>query len=221
MCGVRVALDARERPIHCQREKLAIIDGEAAFVCGIDLTTLGGDRYDTPEHPVRSGLDWHDVATRLLGPAVADVAAHAAMRWHSVTGEWLAPAAEDSAPAPTPVRPPACVRGTGRRRGRRAGGAHRCARSSTTRPTAGRPSSSRTYLRAVSSARHLVYLDRRFQWAPEIVGVLAAKLRQPPVGEFGVVVLLPSRAGMARRTRAAPRGSTTPTAREGDSWRRR
>src|SRR5439155_3069978 len=44
--GTRIvcALDDRERPMHCHHEKLVIVDGRIAFVGGIDLTTLGGDR---------------------------------------------------------------------------------------------------------------------------------------------------------------------------------
>ena len=71
---IKAALDANERPMHCHHEKLVVIDDEVAFVGGIDLTDLGGDRYDTPEHPARGRLGWHDVASRLRGPAVADVA---------------------------------------------------------------------------------------------------------------------------------------------------
>ena len=37
---IRVALDARERPMHCHHEKLVIVDGEVAFVGGIDLTVV-------------------------------------------------------------------------------------------------------------------------------------------------------------------------------------
>ena len=37
---------------------------------------LGGDRWDTNAHPARGRLGWHDAASRLRGPAVADVAAH-------------------------------------------------------------------------------------------------------------------------------------------------
>ena len=70
--GVRSTRD--ERPLHCHHEKLVVVDDEVAFVGGIDLTDLGGDRYDTPEHPARGRLGWHDVGTRLRGPAVADVA---------------------------------------------------------------------------------------------------------------------------------------------------
>jgi hypothetical protein len=42
---VQVALDSHERPMHRHHEKLVIVDGEVAFVGGIDLTSLGGDRF--------------------------------------------------------------------------------------------------------------------------------------------------------------------------------
>ena len=70
---IHVALDARERPLHCHHEKLVIVDGSVAFVGGIDLTTYAGDRLDSSDHPARGSLGWHDAATRITGPAVADV----------------------------------------------------------------------------------------------------------------------------------------------------
>ena len=39
-----------------------------------------------------------------------------------------------------------------------------------------------------------MYLESQFLWAPEVVDVLAAKLRDPPHDDFRVVVVLPSRA---------------------------
>ena len=97
---IKTALDSNERPMHCHHEKLVVIDDEVAFVGGIDLTDLGGDRYDTPEHPARGRMGWHDVASRLRGPAVADVARHIAQRWQAVTGEHLeAQPADGRAPA--------------------------------------------------------------------------------------------------------------------------
>ena len=68
--------DPREHPFHCHHEKTIMIDGELAFVGGIDLTDAAGDRYDTQAHHARRRLGWHDVATRLRGPAVADVDDH-------------------------------------------------------------------------------------------------------------------------------------------------
>jgi phosphatidylserine/phosphatidylglycerophosphate/cardiolipin synthase-like enzyme len=86
---VKVALDSKERPLHCHHEKLVVIDDQAAFIGGIDLTDLRGDRYDTAAHPARGRMGWHDVASRIHGPAVSDVSRHLAQRWQAVTGEQL------------------------------------------------------------------------------------------------------------------------------------
>ena len=45
--------DPREHPFHCHHEKTIVVDGQLAFVGGIDLTDLGGDRFDTSGHPAR------------------------------------------------------------------------------------------------------------------------------------------------------------------------
>ena len=42
--GVHVALDAKERPLHCHHEKLVVVDDRVASVGGIDLTSFNGDR---------------------------------------------------------------------------------------------------------------------------------------------------------------------------------
>ena len=54
--------------MHCHHEKLVVVDGEVAFVGGIDLTSLGGDRLDASDHPTRGSLGWHDAAARMRGP---------------------------------------------------------------------------------------------------------------------------------------------------------
>ena len=84
--------------MHCHHEKLVIVDGEAAFVGGIDLTTYAGDRLRL-ERAIRArgSIGWHDAAARIRGPAVADVADHFRLRWEEVTGERL--------PAPPPPAP--------------------------------------------------------------------------------------------------------------------
>src|SRR5262249_7590115 len=64
--------DPREHPFHCHHEKTIVIDGELAFVGGIDLTDSSGDRYDAQAHVAQRRIGWHDAATRLRGPAVAD-----------------------------------------------------------------------------------------------------------------------------------------------------
>jgi phosphatidylserine/phosphatidylglycerophosphate/cardiolipin synthase-like enzyme len=176
--GTRIAcaLDDRERPLHCHHEKLVIVDGGVAFVGGIDLTALGGDRFDAPSHPPRGRLGWHDAAARIDGPAVADVADHFALRWEEVVGEDLA--REDGSKHADGLKaqvvrtvPERVYRGLPR-------GDFRILES---------------YLRALRSAERLVYVESQFLWSPELVSVLADKLRDPPADEFRLVVLLPAR----------------------------
>jgi phosphatidylserine/phosphatidylglycerophosphate/cardiolipin synthase-like enzyme len=174
--GTRIecALDSRERPMHCHHEKLVIVDGRLAFVGGIDLTTLGGDRLDTSAHPARGRLGWHDAAARVVGPAAADVADHFALRWAEVTGESLErrPAEEASGVELQVVRtvPNNVYEGLPR-------GDFRIVES---------------YLRAVRAAERLVYLESQFLWSYELVAVLAEKLRNPPNDGFRVVAVLPA-----------------------------
>jgi phosphatidylserine/phosphatidylglycerophosphate/cardiolipin synthase-like enzyme len=169
-------LDERERPMHCHHEKLVIVDDEVAFVGGIDLTGLAGDRFDACGHPERGKLGWHDVATRLGGPAVADVAAHFRMRWREVAGETLPPG-----PVPPPVGDQEV----------------QVVRTVPEKIYDSLPRGDfrllQAYLRALRSAERLVYLESQFLWSPEITGVLAEKLRTPPTDDFRVVLLLPSR----------------------------
>src|SRR3954447_16564252 len=68
MRGTRIQcqLDACTRMLHCHHEKLVIVDDELAFVGGIDLTTLAGDRYDSSDHPHKEQeIGWHDASSLL------------------------------------------------------------------------------------------------------------------------------------------------------------
>jgi phosphatidylserine/phosphatidylglycerophosphate/cardiolipin synthase-like enzyme len=175
--AVRVALDDRERLLHCHHEKLVVVDDELAFVGGVDLTDLGGDRWDTPRHPARGRLGWHDAGTRLRGPIVADVAEHLDLRWTAVTGEALPP-------VPVPAR-------TG-------GTTIQLLRTIPERVydsiRDGAFGILEGYMRSLRSARELVYLESQFFWLPEVVHLLSEKLREPPSDRLRVVVLLPSKA---------------------------
>jgi phosphatidylserine/phosphatidylglycerophosphate/cardiolipin synthase-like enzyme len=174
---IKVALDSKERPLHCHHEKLVVIDDEVAFVGGMDLTHLSGDRYDTPEHPARGRMGWHDVASRLRGPAVADVARHVAQRWHAVTGERLETQPDGVASAGDSEL--------------------QIVRTVPEKLYAFAPHGDfriiEAYLRALRSAEHLIYLENQFLWSPEVVSVLADKLRRPPADDFRLVVMLPGR----------------------------
>ena len=178
---VKVALDRREHLIHCHHEKLVIVDDELALVGGLDLTDRDGDRYDLRSHPDPSRLGWHDLAFRIRGPLVRDVARHFAARWDAVTGEALP---ELPAPRPAGDVEAQFVRTLPE-------GVYRFAPNGDFRIL-------ESYLRAVRSAQRLVYIENQFLWAPEIVVVLARKLRRPPADEFRVVVVLPARANNGR-----------------------
>ena len=173
---VHCVLDARERSMHCHHEKLVIIDDEVAFVGGIDLTSLGGDRCDGCGHPAKGRLGWHDVATKLRGPAVADVAEHFRQRWHEVAGEQLPPPARSAPAGEVEVQ---IVRTVPER-------TYRFAPKGEFRIL-------EAYVRALRSAEHLIYIENQFLWSTEIVAILAEKLRNPPAEEFRVVLLLPAR----------------------------
>jgi phosphatidylserine/phosphatidylglycerophosphate/cardiolipin synthase-like enzyme len=173
---ISMALDARERPFHCHHEKLVVVDDETAFVGGIDLTALAGDRLDSNDHPRRDGLGWHDTALRLEGPVVADVARHFHTRWHAIGPDGL----------PEPGEPPPVEGGVEAQFVRTVpAGLYEPLRD-------GEWSILESYLRALRAAKRLVYLESQFLWSPEVVLVLAEKLRRPPCDDFRVIALLPS-----------------------------
>ena len=169
--------DPREHPMHCHHEKTIVIDGQVAFVGGMDLTDSAGDRYDSQAHQARRRLGWHDVATRLHGPVVADVNDHFRLRWRELTGENL--------PALEP--PPAAGRSTVQVVRTIAEGMYDEVPHGDFRVF-------ESYTRALRSAENLIYLENQFLWAPELVDILADKLRHPPTPDFRIVVLLPAKA---------------------------
>jgi len=174
--GVRVAIDAHERLLHCHHEKVVVVDDEIAFVGGVDLTDLGGDRWDTQLHPARGRLGWHDAGSRLRGPIVADVAEHFDLRWTAVTGE-EPPRVE--APAPAGATTIQLLRTV--------------PEHVYDQISAGAFGILEAYMRALRSAQNIVYLESQFFWLPEIVQLLSEKLRNPPSDRFRLVVLLPSK----------------------------
>ena len=173
---IRCALDDRERPMHCHHEKLVVVDDRVAFVGGIDLTSYAGNRLDGRHHPARGEIGWHDAAARLEGPVVTDVAEHFALRWREVTGETL--------PAPRAAEPAGETEA-------------QLLRTVPERVYDALPRGDfrilEAYTAALRGAQRLVYLESQFLWSPEIVAILADKLRRPPSDAFRLVVLLPAR----------------------------
>ncbi|HEY4097360.1 MAG TPA: hypothetical protein VGM33_17695, partial [Baekduia sp.] len=173
---IRCFQDPREHPVHCHHEKTIVIDDEVAFVGGIDMTDLAGDRFDTSEHLARRRLGWHDVGTRLEGPAVTDVAEHFAMRWREVAGEQL--------PAPKRLAP---LEGEGTSTVQVV---RTVAEDMYDAVPRGDFRILESYVRALRSARRFIYLENQFLWSPEIVELLVDKLAHPPSPDFRLVVLL-------------------------------
>ncbi|MFL6145052.1 MAG: phospholipase D-like domain-containing protein [Labedaea sp.] len=171
---VRCVLDSRERTLHCHHEKLVIVDGTTAFVGGLDFTALQGDRHDSRKHPADRPIGWHDLMVRVNGPVVADVADHFRRRWNEMTGERLP---EPEVPGPAGSSDAQLVRTVPEK----------------TYDFAPRGDFSLldSYLRALRSARRLIYLENQFLWSPEIAEILIDKLRNPPHDRFRVVLVLP------------------------------
>ncbi|MDE9364040.1 phospholipase D family protein [Luteipulveratus sp. YIM 133132] len=169
------ALDRRERSMHCHHEKIVVIDDRVAYVGGIDLTALSGNRFDSPDHPRADSLGWHDCATRLEGPAVEDVAGHFRHRWQEVTGRTI------PAPRPQPVAGTSSVQ------------VLRTVPDGTYEflPD-GEFTILQAYLRALAAATSFIHLENQFLWSPEVVDVLIDKLRNPPSEEFRVLLVLPA-----------------------------
>jgi phosphatidylserine/phosphatidylglycerophosphate/cardiolipin synthase-like enzyme len=172
---IHCELDSCVRLMHCHHEKAIVIDDRVAFVGGIDLTFDGGDPYDSPRHSARGGLGWHDVAVRLEGPAVVDVAEHFRLRWHGATDEDLPPTA---VPDPVGDVEAQIVRTIPEKVYER-------------RLPRGDFTVLESYVGAVRAAERFVYIENQFLWSPEIVELLAEKLRNPPSEDFRIVVLLP------------------------------
>jgi phosphatidylserine/phosphatidylglycerophosphate/cardiolipin synthase-like enzyme len=174
--AIRLALDPKERPMHCHHEKTIVIDDRIAFVGGIDLTSESGDRFDSSAHIARGDIGWHDVCAMIEGPAVRDVGDHFRMRWLEVEGESL-PAADPPPPAGDVTL--------------------QVVRTVPEKIYSALPRGDfgilESYQRALRSAERLIYVENQFLWSPEIAGVLVDKLRNPPTDDFRLVVVLPAK----------------------------
>ena len=160
---------------YSHHEKTVVVDDRVAFVGGIDLTLDGGDPFDSPKHPSHGHIGWHDAAVRIEGPAVADVA--------EALPAALARARRGVAPRASGQEPKGDVE----------------LQVVRTIPEgvfgalpAGDFSVFESYRRALRSAERLVYLENQFLWSPEIVSILADKLRNPPSDDFRIVAVLPA-----------------------------
>ena len=179
-CGdLQCRLDYSAIASHCHHQKAVVIDGQVAFVGGMDLTVLAADRWDTPQHPLRVGPNWHDVQVRLEGEAVTDVEANFHQRWEATTGDTALPHREPQA-EPDWQTPLQIVR--------------------TLHPNTyafapdGMRGIEHAYRQVIRRAQRLIYLENQYLWSDEIVDDLIALIQHPPTADFRIVIVLPLRA---------------------------
>lgn len=178
-----IRLDDKARATHCHHQKSLVVDGQVGFVGGLDLTTLEGDRWDTPGHPLRFGRGWHDVAIRVRGEAVGDLEANFVQRWEEVTGERDLPH-RDPEVDPAWQTPCQVLRTIPTR-------TYRFARR-------GEFGIAHAYRDAIARARRFIYLENQYLWAPEIIEELAEAMERNRDGRFRIVVVLPARADFGK-----------------------
>jgi len=176
---IQCALDESAHLGHCHHQKVVIVDGQVAFVGGMDLTTLGGDRWDTQRHPLRHGPNWHDLQVQIEGEAVADVERTFHQRWQATTGDGSLPHREpESDPSwHTSVQITRTI-----------------AKDTYAFAPRGEFGIYHTYLHAIQRARRFIYLENQYLWSPDIVDALIAAINRDHADPFRIVIVLPANA---------------------------
>lgn len=227
--GGQALRDMRVRTFGSHHQKFVVLrhDGEPtrdiAYVGGIDLchSRRDDDEHIGDEQAIKVSAEygprpaWHDVQVAITGPAVHDVETTFRERWEDSTPLTLNPGrrltswlqAEDQAPDPLGEQwPPPPVVEDG----------HDAVQVVRTYPAIqpvgydfapdGERSIVRGNAKAMSRARHLVYVEDQYLWGDDVGEHFATVLRERP-GLRLVIVLpaLPDVDGMARTAELAAR----------------
>lgn len=173
--GVDCLLDDSSRRIthitQALHQKCAVVDGDVAFLGGVDLTaqyTGDYDRWDTHHHPASSperlsawsapAHPWHDVHTFIQGSSVADVQRNIVQRWVEVASRHH----HDDWPAHLPVAP---------RRHESGEMTTQITRTIPPHTYSFAPNGIHTiremYVRAIGHARSFIYIENQYLW-PEV-----------------------------------------------------
>ncbi len=169
---------------HCHHQKAIVVDGQVAFVGGMDLTTFQGDRWDLPGHALRSGPNWHDVQLRLEGEVVADVEHNFRQRWQDSCRNCYPAAVPELLPAQAPRVDAAW---------------HTAAQVVRTIPHDTYASVRRgefgiyhSYLNAFRRAKRFIYIENQYLWSPHVMDVLIEQVQRRRETPFRIVIVLPA-----------------------------
>jgi phosphatidylserine/phosphatidylglycerophosphate/cardiolipin synthase-like enzyme len=202
-------LDMRVRMGGSHHQKFVVLrhpgrpELDVAYVGGIDLCHSRRDDASHHGDPQRQPMaavyghrpPWHDAQVAVSGPAVSDVETVFRERWEDPQALSRSPirlladrrrgADRRPEPLPPPLPPPPAAGPHAvqllRTYGRRAGG-YPFARH-------GERSVARGYGKALSRARHLIYLEDQYLWSREVGDKIAAALRRQP--DLHLVAVLP------------------------------
>lgn len=207
--GGQVLMDMRIPKFGSHHQKLVVVryrtqpDEDVAFVGGIDLCYGRRDDADHLGDPQAlamareygSNPPWHDIQLMIQGPAVGDVEAVFRERWHDpsplarhpvhVVSSWIKREQRSAPPLPPQNLDP----------GPRGGAAVQLLRTYAVRhpgyPFArnGERSIARGYIKALASARSLVYVEDQYLWSREVAAVYAAAMRRNR--DLRVVFIIP------------------------------
>jgi phosphatidylserine/phosphatidylglycerophosphate/cardiolipin synthase-like enzyme len=197
--GGECLLDMRVRTRGSHHQKLVVLrhagrpERDVAYVGGIDLChgrrddhAHGGDEQPCPLGSAYGPRPpWHDVQLAIQGPAVADVETVFRERWEDPTPLTRNPLHRWCDRILRVIQPPPCRTqlpdpqpcGTDAVQVLRT---YPYRRRGYPFAPAGERSIARAYRKALSRARHLVYLEDQYLWSPHVVGVFAEALAANP-----------------------------------------
>jgi phosphatidylserine/phosphatidylglycerophosphate/cardiolipin synthase-like enzyme len=206
--GGECLLDMRVRPGGSHHQKLVVLRHrghpqlDVAYLGGIDLCHGRKDdhthRGDEQPCPLGSAYGprpaWHDVQVAVSGPAVADLERTFRERWEDSSPltrnpyrRWRDRLLRPTGPAPCPPPLPAPAPA--------GGDAVQVLRTFPYRrlgyafAPSGERSIARAHLKALTRARHLIYLEDQYIWSPRVVRAFADALATRP--ELRLIAVLP------------------------------